>query len=142
MEDMIGQRILAIACGHEDLNDHGQLRRDMLMQTALDRDEDLASSPTLSRLETRVTRSDIVRLSRVLLELFIAKHTAPPKELILDIDASDIPLHGEQEKTEFHGYYDSYCYCTYIADGNCSAAYCATAGLTGRSIQRRLSVCW
>lgn len=110
MEDMIGQRILSMACGYEDLNDHSQLRKDTLMQTALDRDEDLASSPTLSRLETRVRRSDIVNLSRVLVELFIAKYRTPPEELILDIDASDIPLHGEQEKTEFHGYYDKYCY--------------------------------
>jgi hypothetical protein len=110
MESMISQRILAQACGYEDLNDHGQLRKDMLMQTALGRDEDLASSPTLSRLETGVTRSDIVNLSKVMVEMFIAKHKTPPKELILDVDASDIPLHGEQERIEFHGYYDSYCY--------------------------------
>jgi len=110
MEDMVRQRIFAIVCGYEDLNDHGQLRKDTLMQAALDRDEDLASSPTLSRLETRVTRADIVNLSRVMVDTFISKHETPPKELILDIDASDIPLHGEQEGIEFHGYYDSYCY--------------------------------
>jgi len=110
MEDLISQRLLALASGYEDLNDHGQLRKDILMQTALGRDEDLASSPTLSRLETRAIRSDIINLNRVLVEQFITNQKTTPEELILDIDTSDIPLHGDQEKKEFHGYYDSYCY--------------------------------
>lgn len=80
------------------------------MQTAVGRTVELASSPTLSRLETRATRSDIVALNRVLVEQFIASHRGAPKELILDVDASDIPLYGEQEKGEFHAYYDHYCY--------------------------------
>jgi len=84
MESLVSQRIYAMSCGYEDLNDHGQIRKDILMQTALERDEDLASSPTLSRLETRVSRSDIIELSRVLIDLFIAKHVKSPKELILD----------------------------------------------------------
>ena len=110
MEDLVAQRILGLSIGYEDLNDHDQLRKDILLQTALDSEEDLSSSPTLSRLETRANRDDIIGLNRVLLELFIAKHKWPPEELILDIDASDIPLHGDQERTEFHGYYDHYCY--------------------------------
>jgi hypothetical protein len=110
MEALVSQRILALASGYEDLNDHGQLRKDILLQTALGRDEELASSPTLSRLETRAIRSDIINLNRVLVEQFISNQKTPPKELILDIGASDIPLHGDQEKKEFHGYYDSYCY--------------------------------
>jgi hypothetical protein len=110
MEDLVSQRILALTSGYEDLNDHGLLRKDTLMQTALGRVEDLASSPTLSRLETGVTRSDIVNLSSVFVDMFIAKHTTQPKELILDIDASDIPLYGDQERIEFHGYYDCHCY--------------------------------
>jgi hypothetical protein len=110
LRDLVAQRLYGLCCGYEDLNDHGQLRQDPLMQTAVGTTTELASSPTLSRLETRATRSDIVALNRVLVEQFIASHRVAPKELILDVDASDIPLHGEQEKAEFHAYYDHYCY--------------------------------
>jgi hypothetical protein len=110
LRDLVAQRLYGLCCGYEDLNDHGQLRQDPLMQTAVGRTAELASSPTLSRLETRATRSDIAALNRVLVEQFIASHRTAPKELILDVDASDIPLHGEQEKGEFHAYYDHYCY--------------------------------
>lgn len=110
LRDLVAQRLYGLCCGYEDLNDHGQLRRDPLMQTAVGTPAELASSPTLSRLETRATRGDIVALNRVLVEQFIASHRVAPKELILDVDASDIPLHGEQEQGEFHAYYDHYCY--------------------------------
>jgi hypothetical protein len=72
--------------------------------------DELGSSPTLCRLEQRATRSDVVALNQVLVEQFIASQTTCPDELVLDIDASDIPLHGEQEQTQFHAYYDHYCY--------------------------------
>jgi hypothetical protein len=110
LRDLVAQRLYGLCCGYEDLNDHGQLRQDPLMQTAVGRTVELASSPTLSRLETRATRRDIVALNRVLVEQFIASHRIAPKELILDVDASDIPLYGEQEKGGFHAYYDHYCY--------------------------------
>ncbi|CAI8763183.1 protein of unknown function [Methylocaldum szegediense] len=70
----------------------------------------LASSPTFSRLETRAGRADVVALNRVLVEQFIASQPRTPRELILDIDASDLPLHGHQEWAQFHGSYDHYCY--------------------------------
>lgn len=70
----------------------------------------LASSPTFSRLETRAGRADVVALNRVLVEQFIASQPQTPRELILDIDASDVPLHGHQELAPFHGDYDQYCY--------------------------------
>lgn len=110
LRDLIAQRLYALACGYEDLNDHAQLRTDPLMQTAVGRTEALGSSPTLSRLETRVRRSDLVGLNQVLVDQFIAAHRQPPAELILDVDASDIPLHGNQEQKEFHAYYDHHCY--------------------------------
>lgn len=110
LRDLVAQRLFGLCCGYEDLNDHARLRGDPLMQTAVGKDTELGSSPTLSRLETRVTRADIVALNRVLVEQFIAAHPTPPEELILDVDASDIPLHGDQEQTEFHAYYDHYCY--------------------------------
>jgi hypothetical protein len=110
MRDLVAQRLYALCCGYEDLNDHAALRNDPLMQTAVGTSDELGSSPTLCRLEQRATRADVVALNRVLVDQFIASHTQMPQELVLDIDASDIPLHGEQEQTEFHAYYDHYCY--------------------------------
>lgn len=108
--ELIAQRLYGLCSGYEDLNDHDRLRHDPLLQTAVGKDSELASSPTLSRLETRATRADILALNRILVEQFILAQPQTPKELILDIDASDVPLHGDQEQTEFHGYYDHYCY--------------------------------
>jgi hypothetical protein len=110
LRDLLAQRIYALCCGYEDLNDHDRLRGDLLMQTAVGRVDALASSPTLSRLDNRATRSQAWALHEVLIEQFIASFEAPPSELVLDIDASDVPLHGEQEGCEFHGYYDHHCY--------------------------------
>jgi len=110
LRDLLAQRIYGLCCGYEDLNDHDTLRSDLLMQTAVGSVDALASSPTLSRLETRATRAQAVALHGVLVEQFIASHTAAPTELVLDIDASDVPLHGNQERAEFHAYYDHHCY--------------------------------
>jgi hypothetical protein len=110
LRDLIAQRLYGLCCGYEDLNDHDQLRHDPLMQTAVGKAGELASSPTFSRLETRATRADVVALNRVLVEQFIAGFAAAPEEIVLDADASDVPLHGDQELSQFHGYYDHYCY--------------------------------
>lgn len=110
LRDLVAQRLYGLCCGYEDLNDHDVLRHDPLMQTAVGKVDDLASSPTFSRLETRATRADVMAINRVLVEQFIAAQGAAPEELILDVDASDVPLHGDQELTQFHGYYDHYCY--------------------------------
>jgi len=110
LRDVLAQRLYGLCCGYEDLNDHDRLRADLLMQTAVGRDQPLASSPTLSRLETGATRADAWALHRVLVEHFIARFTTAPQELILDVDASDVPLHGQQELKQFHAYYDHHCY--------------------------------
>jgi len=110
LRDLVAQRLYGLCCGYEDLNDHTALRQDPLMQTAVGTGEELGSSPTLCRLERRANRDDVLALNRVLVEQFIASHTVAPTELVLDVDASDIPLHGNQEQTEFHAYYDHYCY--------------------------------
>jgi hypothetical protein len=110
LRDLLAQRLYGLCCGYEDLNDHDVLRSDLLMQTAVGRVEPLASSPTLSRLETRATRAQAVALHGVLIEQFIASYNKPPEELVLDIDASDVPLHGNQEQAQFHAYYDHHCY--------------------------------
>lgn len=110
LRDLVAQRLYGLCCGYEDLNDHDRLRHDPLIQTAVGKAGELASSPTFSRLETAATRADCVALNRVLVEQYIASHPAPPKELVLDFDASDVPLYGGQEQAQFHGYYDRYCY--------------------------------
>lgn len=110
LRDLVAQRLYGLCCGYEDLNDHAALRQDPLMQTAVGTGEDLGSSPTLCRMERRANRADVVALNRVLVDQFIASHPVPPDELVLDVDASDIPLHGDQEQKAFHAYYDHYCY--------------------------------
>lgn len=110
LRDLVAQRLYALCCGYEDLNDHAALRNDPLMQTAVGKLDELGSSPTLCRMELRASREDVVALNRVLVEQFIAVQKRCPDELVLDIDASDVPLHGDQEHKQFHGYYDHYCY--------------------------------
>jgi len=111
---MLAQRIFGIALGYEDLNDHDELRHDplfgVLAEKAPEADSTLASSPTLCRLENRINRKDLVRLSREFVEQFIASFDKPPTELTLDFDPTDVPLHGAQERRFFHGYYDHYCF--------------------------------
>ena len=108
--DLIRQRVFAIAQGYEDLNDHGQLRSDSLMRTAMGRTEAGASAPTLCRFENRWTREAALACSKVLVEQFIASFDDAPDELILDFDATDDAVHGNQEGKFFHGYYDHYCF--------------------------------
>jgi hypothetical protein len=110
VRDMLAQRIYGLCCGWEDVCDHNVLRRDLALQTAVGRVDELASAPTLSRLETSATRAHAAALHGVLLDQFIASRAKPPRELILDIDATHVPLHGAQEKAHFHRYYDNYCY--------------------------------
>lgn len=110
LRELLAQRIFALCCGYEDLNDHAALRDDILMQTAVGSDASLASAPTLCRLENQATRAQAVALHQVLLEQFIASHPTAPEQLVLDVDASDVPTHGNQEFAQFHGYYDHYCY--------------------------------
>ena len=108
--DMLRQRVYGLALGWEDLNDHQALRQDVAMQTAVGVDTDIASAPTLCRLEKWADKATAWRLHEVLVEQFIASFKTAPAELVLDFDATDNPLYGQQEGRFFHGYYDSYCY--------------------------------
>jgi hypothetical protein len=108
--DLLRQRIYGLALGYEDLNDHDTLRKDLAWQTAIERGEELASSPTLCRLENRADRRTAVAMSRVLVEQFIASFAAAPSELVLDFDATDDRVHGLQEGRFFHGYYGDWCF--------------------------------
>jgi hypothetical protein len=108
--DLLRQRIYGLALGYEDLNDHATLRRDLAFQTALERDTELASAPTLCRLEQRVNRQAAVAFHQVMIEKFIASFAEAPTELILDFDATDDRVHGNQEGRFFHGYYGNWCF--------------------------------
>ena len=110
LESLIRQRVYAIALGHEDLNDHDELRSDLALRTALHRDETLASPSTLCRLENRADRATAAALHEVLVERFIASFERAPRRLVLDVDATDDRAHGAQEGRFFHGYYDHYCF--------------------------------
>ena len=132
--DLISQRIYGIALGYEDLNDHDQLRGDHLLallvgkqdiqgrqRRELDRGKPLASSSTLNRLELstgddpgserykKIVAEPSV-MDDLLVDVFVESYRRAPKEIILDLDATDDPLHGEQEGRFFHGYYRCYCY--------------------------------
>jgi len=113
--DMLVQRIFGIACGYEDCNDFDRLRSDPMLKLSVDREpilgEDLASQPTLSRLENSVTARELLLMEEVLVCLFVERHEAsPPTRITLDPDATDDPVHGQQELEFFHGYYDCHCY--------------------------------
>ena len=110
LRSLLAQRVYGLCCGWEDVSDHNTLRHDLAVQTAVGRDRALASAPTLSRLETSATMAHAVALNRVLLEQFIASRDGAPEELVLDIDATHVPLHGQQEGAHFHAHYDNYCY--------------------------------
>jgi hypothetical protein len=108
--DLLRQRIYGLALGYEDLNDHDTLRHDLGWQTAVERGDALASSPTLCRLEQRVDRPAAIAFHQVLVEQFIASFKEAPTELILDFDATDDRVHGNQEGRHFHGYYGHWCF--------------------------------
>lgn len=119
MQDMLRQRVYALALGYEDLNDHVSLRKDTAIQTAVGRDTDLASNATLCRFENRATQKMCWQISRQLVEVFIESHSKPPRQLILDFDCTDDRVHGHQIGRFFHGYYDSYCFLPlYVFCGN------------------------
>jgi Transposase DDE domain group 1 len=152
VRDMLRQRVYGLALGWEDLNDHGALRCDVAVQTAVGVDREVASAPTLCRLEKWADRATAVRLHRLLIEQFIASFKSAPKELVLDFDATDNPLHGQQEQRFFHGYYDSYCYlplyvfcgqqllCAYLRPSRIDAAQHCAAIL--KLLVRRLRQAW
>ena len=110
VHSLLAQRIYGLCLGWSDVCDHNVLRNDLVMQTAVGSASALGSAPTLSRLETGATSEHAAALHEVLMQQFIASHAKPPKELVLDVDATHVPLHGEQERGHFHAYYDNYCY--------------------------------
>ena len=108
------QRLFAIAQGYEDNNDAATLAKDpafkLMAGKAPESGTDLASQPTLSRFENRVTAKDLRRLSDWLLEVYLQTHPGPRKLIVLDMDATDDPTHGKQQLSFFHGYYEEHMY--------------------------------
>jgi hypothetical protein len=153
---MLAQRITAIALGYEDLNDHQTLRYDPAVQLAAEAcpidDRPLAWPSTLCRLENRIDRATLVRISAVLVDQFIARFAEPPEHLILDFDATDDPIHGRQERRFFHGYYDHHCFLplyvfcgdellvAYLRPANIDAS--KHAGAILKLLARRLRAAW
>lgn len=149
---LLRQRVYGIAQGYEDLNDHDFLRHDSMLQTALGQLHSAGSSPTLCRFENRENRAAAIAIAHELVEQFIASFTSPPKELILDFDATDDPVHGNQESRFFHGYYGNYCFLplyvfcgsqllvAYLRPSNIDAAKHSAAIL--KLLAKRLRVAW
>lgn len=113
--EMLCQRVLGIAVGYEDCNDHDSLRSDPMMKMATNRPpqsgRDLASQPTLSRFENSVGSTELMRMEELLLDVFVSSYRGKPvRRLVIDADATDDPAHGQQEFECFHGYYDCHCY--------------------------------
>lgn len=115
LTDLLRQRIYQSACGYADGNDANSLRRDPMFKLAverapLDADNDLASGPTFSRLENSLSRKDIYRLAQAFVDAFIASYATPPAVIVLDMDHSEDPTHGQQELAFYNRHYDSHCY--------------------------------
>lgn len=114
LEDLLNQRVYQIACGYEDANDCNDLRGDPGIKAACNRlpisGKDLASQPTMSRLENGVRRSELYRIAQAFVDVFIASYDEAPEAVILDIDDTDDEVHGHQQLSLFNGYYDEHCF--------------------------------
>jgi len=123
VHEMLSQRVYGLALGYEDLNDHEQLREDpllMLLAGSADAESPLAGKSTLNRLELagaageedryKKVHYDADALDAVLVDIFLEAHSEPPPEIVIDLDTTDLPLHGHQEQRFFHGFYYHYCY--------------------------------
>ncbi|UCM93044.1 MAG: IS1380 family transposase [Rickettsia endosymbiont of Cimex lectularius] len=107
---ILKQRIYSIALGYENLNDHDHLRKCPALQTTVGTLEDMASSPTLYRFENKAVRQFAIEVHKLMLDKFIASYKTVPSSLILDFDATDDEIHGNQEGKFYHGYYRHNCF--------------------------------
>jgi hypothetical protein len=130
VEDMLRQRVFSLALGYEDLNDQEVLKKDPMLRLLIgkkDQEQDLAGKSTLNRLELSTGMTSRYKkvhywreaLDKLLLDLFVESFATVPEQIVLDLDATDIPLHGTQESRFYHGCYGHYCYLPlYIMSGN------------------------
>jgi len=161
--EMLSQRIYGLALGYEDINDHQQLRKDPVFGVLAGRkelEEPLAGKSTLNRMELGTGTKDRYKkitfwkesIDELLVKMFIESHQNAPAEIILDVDTTDLPLHGKQEGRFFHGYYDSYCYlplyvfcgehvlCVRLREANHDAAFGSLPEI--RRIMEQIRMAW
>jgi hypothetical protein len=118
LQELLTQRVMAIACGYEDANDAAHLASDPVHKLLVGRDpqqgSDLASQPTLSRFENSVNRKELFAMAEALAEVVIERHGkrlhGRARKITIDLDPTDDPTHGEQQLTFFNGHYDGFCY--------------------------------
>lgn len=120
VQEMVAQRVYGLALGYEDINDQEQLRTDAVMRMLADQEpgKTLAGKSTLNRLELGTGKPDRYKkitfwkdsVDELLVQVFVEAHAEAPTQIVLDIDTTDLALHGNQEGRFFHGYYDHYCY--------------------------------
>jgi len=144
--EMVSQRVYGLALGYEDVNDHEQLRKDPVFGVLAGRAElerPLAGKSTLNRMELGNGGEDRYKkitfwkeaIDELLVKLLLESYPSAPEEIVLDLDTTDLPLHGQQEGRFFHGYYDEYCYlplyifcgdqvlCTRLRESNHDASF-------------------
>jgi Transposase DDE domain group 1 len=161
--EMVSQRVYAMVLGYEDLNDHEQLRQDPVLKLLAgkeDLEEALAGKSTLNRLELSTATPDRYKkitfwkqaIDELLVDVFIEAYAQAPEQIVLDIDTTDVALHGEQEGRFFHGYYDHYCYlplyvfsgehllCARLRPANIDASAGSLAEI--RRIIEQIRQCW
>ena len=115
---MVAQRVLGLCCGYEDVADHDSFRNDAVAQMFCERSSLLAGKSTINRMELtteeqsryKKVEADFFAMDRLLVDLFLRFHKRNPRKIVLDIDVTDDPLHGNQEGKFYHGYYGGYCY--------------------------------
>lgn len=114
LRELLTQRVLQIACGYPTGQACKELRSDPAMKCGCDRrpftDGDLASQPTMSRLENSVSRTDLYRMALAMLDSFLDSYKKPPRRITLDFDETCDPTHGAQQLSLFHAYYDTHCF--------------------------------
>ena len=161
--EMLSQRIYGLALGYEDINDHEQLRKDPVFGILAGRqelEEPLAGKSTLNRMELGAGTKDRYKkitfwkeaIDELLVKVFIESHPQAPEQIILDVDTTDLPLHGNQEGRFFHGYYGNYCYlplyifcgghvlCARLREANHDAAFGSLPEI--RRIIAQIRVAW
>jgi hypothetical protein len=161
--EMLSQRIYGLALGYEDLNDHEQLRKDPVFGILAGRQElgePLAGKSTLNRMELGAGTKDRYKkitfwkdaIDELLVKVFVESYAQAPAQIILDVDTTDLPLHGNQEGRFFHGYYGNYCYlplyifcgehvlCARLREANHDAAFGSLAEI--RRIIAQIRVAW
>lgn len=145
VESMLRQRIYGICCGYEDVNDHEELCTDSIMKLCCDSQDALAGKSTLNRLELgpdtdpegryKKIEPQFCSIKSLLAQVWMDTYPAPPPQVVIDVDVTDDPLHGNQEGRFYHGYYRKHCYLPLYVFCD-DMPLCATLATAGRHPSR------